>query len=76
LLDKSDLEITDFIFDKISVCNHHDVNGYSFSFTSVIFNSHINLLLFLYGLYNDGHFGIDANIADCKTVISFADDPK
>jgi len=76
LLEKSAFDIIDFILVKISFCNHHDENGYSLSLASVILISHINLLLFLYGLYCVGHFGIDANIADCNTVKSLAEDPK
>jgi hypothetical protein len=34
--------------------------------------SHINNSLFLYGSYNDGHFGNEESIDDCSTFRSFA----
>jgi hypothetical protein len=76
LLEKSALDITQFILLKISVCKPPDAKGNLLLLESTIWISHINLLLFLYGLYNEGHFGIEAKIEACNTVISFAEEPK
>jgi len=76
LFEKFDLDIMDSILSTTSDFNHVLDKEYSLPSLSVIFKFQIVALLFVYGLYAVGHFGIEANIEDSKTVRSIADFPK
>ena len=77
MFEKSALFIASENLATISCFNVHS-KGYSFHATSVILKYHINFFLQLSvrGEYCHGHFGNEANTADCATDNLDADTPK